>query len=318
MQMQATAPKGSKYQVKDDDMIFLIADTSKSWAVSIRYLSAGLAEHGFKALQRKAQIILKNVGHFNGDDYVRLSRVDVCVDFKSKPISRQLKPSLLDGLIAPKQSKARIFDKLDVFVRKGTIETLTLGTKGNLEISVYDKSKEITESSGKTWFYKLWNLEPKEAKKDVYRVEVRFWRNYLRNRNIKTFEEFVAYQKELINGAMYNYRLTVVNPNDTNRSRWSYHPIWVIARRELCNNCEEVLTVGRVVEGRSDILARQQTKQGAGLIRNINILYNNGTYKESFTPVIFGMLLRAMEEDDNHDRKVRLAKERYKYVDEAR
>lgn len=222
------ASKGFRYLIQCDDFMIMIANPEKEWSVSVRYLSGGLCEWGAAVLRQSVRRILSYISVPNCEDWERLSRVDVATDFYSKRFSECLRPSILDGLVVPSRSKVRQDEMLSFYIQEGRFDTLTIGTKNSLQLQVYDKAKEIRQSSGKTYFYKLWGME---AKKDVYRFEIRFFSEFLRNRSILTFEDFETYRNELISEAMNIRRLTVPNWNDKNRSRWAYHPLYTFVRR---------------------------------------------------------------------------------------
>lgn len=104
-------------------------------------------------------------------------------------------------------------------VKIGTIgtsrrdETLQIGySRPNLAIQVYDKGQEITDISGKTWMYKVWEREgyyppEKERAKDIWRVEIRFGKDFIKNRGFLTFDDMEAHLAELLAEALITRRL---------------------------------------------------------------------------------------------------------------
>ncbi len=310
-QISESAPRGFRFLVQNDDLIFLIANPEKEWSVSVRYLSAGLCEWGADVLRTEVRRMLGFISKPFSDDYVRLSRVDVATDFYSEEFSFCLRPSILDGLVVPSRCKVRQDELLSFYITQGRFDTLTIGSKNSLQLQIYDKAKEICQSSGKTYFFKLWGMN---AKKDVFRFEIRFFSEFLRNRGIRTFEDFEAFRNELISEALNIRRLTVPSFTDKNRSRWPYHPVYTYVRRVFC--CESFgLSIGKYVTGKRAILQEQGIKRIAGDMRSLSVLKNRGLYKEHDIYVIFQMVLREIELDKRHQEKVERSRERYKYVD---
>ena len=81
------AAKGFRYLVQNDDFIFMISNPENEWSVSVRYLSAGLCEWGIDVLRASVRNILSYISQPVGNDWQRLSRVDVAVDFYSDVLS---------------------------------------------------------------------------------------------------------------------------------------------------------------------------------------------------------------------------------------
>ena len=307
------AAKGFRYLVQNDDFIFMISNPENEWSVSVRYLSAGLCEWEIDVLRASVRNILSYISQPVGDDWQRLSRVDVAADFYSKRFSECLRPSILDGLVVPSRCKVRQDEMLSMYILEGRFDTLTIGTKNSLQLQIYDKAKEIRQASGKTYFYKLWGME---AKKDVYRFEIRFFSEFLRNRSILTFEQFEEYRNELISEAMNIRRLTVPNPQDRNRSRWAYHPLYTFVRRCFC--CERFgVATGRYVTGKRSELSEKGIKRIAGDVLSLSVLRNRGIYDEHSVLVLMRLVLRTLEDDKKRPEKVERSRERYKFVDEA-
>lgn len=305
------APKSVRYHIQTDDFLIMIGNPAKEWSVSVRYLSAGLVEWGIDVLRTSVQRILSDISTPFSEDFIRLSRIDVATDFYSKHFSKCLRPSILDGLVVPSRSKVRQDEMLSFYIQSGRFDTLTIGSKNSLQLQVYDKAKEIHQASGKTYFFKLWGME---AKKDVFRFEIRFFSEFLRNRGIRTFEEFEFYRNELISEALNIRRISVPNYKDKNRSRWAYHPLYTFVRRCFC--CQSFgLCIGRYVTGKRADLSEKGIKRIAGDVRSLSVLRNYGIYKERDVYVLMQLILRQLSDDKRHGEKVDKARERYKYVD---
>lgn len=312
-QMLSGGSSGFKYVMQTDDILLMISNPETEWSCSVRYLSAGLIEYGIEFLRQKVFELLDYLGSPRCEDYARLSRVDVATDFYSEKFGKTLRPSILDGLVVPSRCKVRFDELLSGYLNGGLLETLTFGTKKSLQIQIYDKSKEIIQASGKTYFYKLWGME---ARENVWRCEVRFFSEFLRNRGILTFEDFEEYRNELIGEALNIRRLTIPNPEDTNRSRWPYHPVYTFVRRQFRTGNFGV-KIGRYVTGRRSDLIQKSVKRIAGDLRSLCVLRNFGFYDERDIQISFSQIFEALRSDKKHLEKIERSRERYMFVSEA-
>ena len=242
-QVFARGSKGVKYILKNDKIEIFISSFSSEWGISVRYLSSALWQFGTNEMRLHVHTLLNEWSKtaLNGTDYHRLSRADVCIDFMSPKMRSFMEPDILRGIVMPQRVKNSVTcdpngkgreqnEKAFGVCRGGYFQTLTLGSRSSLQLQIYDKAAEISESSKKTFFYELWSRNAPELKdgikKDVWRFEARFFAPFLRNRMIRTFEEFMQYWTPLISEALSIRRLTVPSATDKTRSRWALHPIY--------------------------------------------------------------------------------------------
>lgn len=324
LQMQPIGASGFKYRIENDDFQLLIRDPAgkqKDWQITVRYLSAGLWEYGYTKLKDRVIRIL-NILCFapNSDDWQRVTRCDFCFDFYSEQFSAEMTPEICTGIIGTNKTKQQIngqtsfeLETVDynAWLKAGIIETITIGNKGSLQVSVYDKTKEIKEASGKTWFYKIWG---QEYKSNVYRLEIRMAKEWLRNRNINTMEQIENYRAELINEALIRRRLAVVG-EDTNKTRWKIHPLWAMAY-EINGKCCEIMTIGHQVTTKKDELKEMLVKQVAGCVRSIVVLQAN-KWDEAIYVAAMKEISEQLFNDPQKNKKLNNVIERYKYAGEA-
>ena len=150
------------------------------------------------------------------------------------------------------------------------VSTLRFSSHGSpLSCSIYNKTLEIKQKSGKTWFYDLWRKGVQglhggawDSESDVWRVEFRFRREFLRN--LKTpiedaydllhhFQPLWEYAAGCIAGGDNGLpdgwlRYVLPSEEDTNRSRWPVHPAWVVVQSAFAEPVEPGL--GPVVRQR--------------------------------------------------------------------
>jgi hypothetical protein len=113
--------------------------------------------------------------------------------------------------------------------------------KAPISCSIYNKTLEIKQKSGKTWFYDLWRNNGWDETADVWRVEFRFKREFLHQVGIEWAYDVLGEMKRLWEYAagcvaggedgLPDGWLRYVLPNeDSNRSRWPVHPAWVVVQ----------------------------------------------------------------------------------------
>jgi len=318
VQVRATGAKGGvKWVAGNDDLLFLIRSPAAGWCVSIRYLSGGLWEYGLDALRKRAHEALLHEGFrpkVRGEWPVVVSRADYAFDFHSPKFSGEMVPRLLERVVCHSSAKTRATltpDKLSVWAGGGMLQTIDIGSKQGLQVSIYDKSREITESSGKTWMYQLWG----GVVDHVWRLEFRFGGEYLRDRSLRSREDLVTALPQLISEAVFTRRLTSPISGDARRRRWALHPLWTAAY--LARGEASLPPLGRSVTGRRATLLNRQVRQIAGSLRSASVLAA-GDFDPEAVGAMVNLACRLIDDDEQHQRKIDRARERYRFVDEAK
>jgi hypothetical protein len=250
-------------------------------------------------------------------DYVRVTRADYCFDFYAPTLANEVTPGAVVNVIAHSSVK-----KLEI----GTVatgfnaQTMTIGTRSSLQLQLYDKTREITEQSRKTWLYLVWiasldGKSPWEGRPDnVWRLEIRFFREFLKERNCRRPHEIESMRDQLISEALFTRRWVVPQEQDLHRQRWPMHPIWSEAYRQ--RGAPEMLPIGRKVTGFRGILAGRLIGQIAGLLRLVTVLLF-GDYSTERASNVLHRVEERIATDVRHSDKVRAARTRYRDVDEA-
>lgn len=332
-QVSAVGARGGfRWRLENDDLLILIGSPKRDWTISVRYLSAGLWEHGLGALRERVASCLgghtKRYGA-NGDsnDWVRTSRCDWCFDFYSPAFTEEFVSSIATNVVAHSSVKKHEHFGIDAWSCGVKGETLTIGKITGVQLQLYNKAKEITDMSGKTWMWDVWvaGLDGEwvwsdDKVRDVYRLEVRFGKDFLKDRNIRRPSDVNEHLRELVNEALHNRRLTTGPPSagvDTqakNRQRWPMHPLWVLASREF--DIGRVLPIGRQVTGRRDELTARAVLQLAGAARSSTVL-KHGLYSSGRARELLDQAFATLESDPEHLKKEAAAQSRYANVDDA-
>ncbi len=128
--------------------------------------------------------------------------------------------------------------------------------KAPLSCSIYNKTLEIVQKSGKTWFYDLWKSDTNgsvwDGESDVWRVEFRFKRQALHEFQIEWAYDVLDHLKRLWDyaaghvaggddGLPDGWLRYVLPSEDSNRSRWPVHPAWQVVQGAFADSPENGL-----------------------------------------------------------------------------
>ncbi|MHB8600162.1 MAG: hypothetical protein ACYDER_25550 [Ktedonobacteraceae bacterium] len=128
--------------------------------------------------------------------------------------------------------------------------------KAPLSCSIYNKTLEIVQKSGKTWFYDLWKSDAVgsvwDGESDVWRVEFRFKRQALHEFQIEWAYDVLDQLKRLWDyaaghiaggddGLPDGWLRYVLPSEDSNRSRWPVHPAWQVVQGAFADSPENGL-----------------------------------------------------------------------------
>ena len=260
-------------------------------------------------------------GEMVHDNWRRVSRADFCFDIRSPELTQEMGADMVDRIVCHSSSKARWDFKAEdlegyAMGTSNRIQTLTIGKKGSLQVQIYDKSAEITEKSQKTWMYKIWSDTGEVSDvSNVWRVELRFGREYLAARNIDTFEDFEFHRERLLSEALKTRRLTD-KTMDSNKRRWPLHPVWNMAL-EKAGNALEMVDLGRHREPAADAIIEKIIQDMAAALRRNNVLeVGDGHYDGDTAWNFLIKILDQVENDEEHGKKMREYAEKYKYINE--
>lgn len=180
----------------------------------------------------------------------RLSRVDYAFDYHIPLIDFD------ENSFVSRASKDSQYRK------DGKVQTFKFGTE-QVVLRVYNKVDEINEKSQKSWLFKLWGID-----QDVWRIEWQVRKDQLRSLGISSFESLNERQGDLLRLLVIEHTTLRIKANDTNRSRWSLHPLWL------------------------DLIEQVNQMQGLGVVRDLNPL---DLYDERLTRIgmsVYGYLKR--------------------------
>jgi hypothetical protein len=176
-------------------------------AFFVTFRSQALWQHGARALHEEFLSWAESVGLLT----IRpesLSRVDFAFDYWLAAVD-----FTADSVVSLSSKDAQ-------YREDGRLQTLTFG-KSDVVLRIYDKIAEIDQQSDKVWFYDLWGV-----KKGVWRIEWQVRKDVLRRFGIRTFQDLFDGQADVLRYLATEHDSLRVPAGDSNRSRWSLHPVW--------------------------------------------------------------------------------------------
>jgi hypothetical protein len=327
-ELMQIAPHGGKggvrWILRNDDFSVSIRAPSLPWPITVRYSSGGLWEHGLEALQARVHNALIAVFHASDErdprrQGVRVGACHYAFDFYSPAFTGEMRAGIAGHVVC--HSSSKVGETGAAFVQTiGTsarTQTLTIGSKSGLQVQVYDKTTEISEVSGKDWMREVWasNGYPMtdDEYSDVWRLELRFGGEFLKERGILYPDEVKRFLHELIAEALVTRRLTRPKRQDSNKRRWPLHPLWTAAY--LARGAWAMRPLGRRFTMRRAAMIENAQRQLAGGLRSLVVL-QGGDFDGDSAAELASRLPDIIGEDPEHARKVEKAVEKYRFADD--
>lgn len=326
-QLDPWGVKGTPYVLKNDLFTIDIRYMGE-WDVSVTYSAACLWQYGYAEAQRMLlEVLLSEMRPLCTDGegieaWQRISVAHYALDFYSPDLTQDFGFHFPEQFICHSSSKVRVDFEQKGYVMGNSVkcQTFTVGSKAGLQIQLYDKITEIKEASGKTWMYKIWEQEgfhpTEEQKKDVWRLEIRMGKAFLRGnsgRSVETPEQLLENICPLLSEALKTRRL--VEPDgseDKNKRKWPMHPFWGHAWREV-GSCKEMLPIGKQVEEVGEVI-QQRLKQDLKSIIRRDCSINVGDFDHDRAKALWFEVMQEIEHDDDHELKMEIYNERYKFI----
>ncbi len=174
----------------------------------VKFRSIALWHHGALALHERFLAWAASIGMIQSQPE-RLSRVDYAFDY------------FLPELDFDEDSFISQATKDNQHRKNGKIQTLKFGID-KVVLRIYNKTDEINEVSHKTWLFDLWGIDH-----DVWRIEWQVRKDFLRQLDISSFTSLAERQGDLLRVLVKDHTTLRIKSNDSNRSRWAMHPLWL-------------------------------------------------------------------------------------------
>ena len=210
-----TAPRGFSFVLKSPAFYIKVSNGKSMPLTHIQIASEYLTEVGVEGALKDAEFITRSIGVTEG--IARVSRVDLCVDFV---------PTIaMDGWLD--EAWVTRAEDIQRFSRNRQFSGWVIG-KGHIHVRIYDKMREIIEKSGKAYLIDIWQLQGLEPGECVYRIEFQIRRPVLVKLGMGDPSALLSNLSGLWQYLTGKWlRLTIPQVDDTNRSRWPVHLLWV-------------------------------------------------------------------------------------------
>ncbi|MDH4182713.1 MAG: hypothetical protein OEV92_00695 [Nitrospinota bacterium] len=202
----------------------------------VKYNSEALWKHTAQGLHEKFTLWAASQG-FEAFKAEGLSRVDFSFDYHIPEID------FTEKNIVTMSSKDSIHRE------NNKVQTYTFG-KGDVVLRIYDKVAEIHQSSHKEWFFDLWGV-----KENVWRIEWQVRRNTLKRFGIRTMTDLAKRKKALLEWLSGQHDILRIPSEDSNKSRWPTHPLWIDIQKQIANLPDE--DIGKSVDENASINSRE-------------------------------------------------------------
>lgn len=173
----------------------------------VTFSSFGLWHHGAETLHQRFLAWAQGLGYVPYQEET-LSRVDYAFDYQ------------IPVLDFDQENFVTVSDNDSRHRKRRKVQTMQFGCSPVI-LRAYDKSAEITSSSGKTWFYPIWN-----AQENVWRIEWEIRKQVLRDYGIKSFASLWQNQGALLHHLANNHTSLRIT-SDAEPKQRPMHPLWL-------------------------------------------------------------------------------------------
>jgi len=202
-----------------DNAYRIQASNSRSKSLPLAYVqisSEFLSHAGIEKAEEALRHIVNSLGVV--EEPANISRVDLFADFSADYQMDAFEP-LRDWV-------TRV-ETMSLHYSHGRFSGWSFGSGGDIVARLYDKTLEIEKKSRKFYLHDLWNAAGWDGISQVWRMEFEAKRNALVSLNLPKLSNLLPNQAALWRYLTENWlRLTVPTETDSNRARWSNHPLW--------------------------------------------------------------------------------------------
>lgn len=206
---------GYPFLIENDALVIQFGEFNRP-NFFVKFRSIALWHNDLTALHNRFLNWAASVGFIQAQPE-RLSRVDYAFDYHLSVIDFD-EDSFVSR--ASKDSQYR---------KDGLVQTFKFGTE-QIVLRVYNKVDEINEKSQKSWLFELWGIE-----NDVWRIEWQVRKDHLRKLGITTMQSLSERQADLLRTLAKDHTTLRLKANDSNRSRWPIHPLWLHLLEQIDN-----------------------------------------------------------------------------------
>lgn len=226
----------------------------RQWNIFVSPSAAGLAALGYHAMRDGIVERLRDIGATITGHSV--NRVDFAMDFLTQGFELHLNnfvahPNCKEAPHWGENAPPGDPNQPSAVFRGRSLESVTIGKMPGRQVIVYDKRRAAIALHKPFWF-KVWDIDRKDATKEVWRVELRAGKKELKDRwAIRTLEDVENSIGDVMANALTEVRYLDDHQTDSNVSRQRPHALWQAAEEALGRSLTEYrsgLTPGQLLE----------------------------------------------------------------------
>ena len=209
------------------------------WGIRISLGPTLLATQGLGYARAYIDKTLTRLGIRYSAHQISLSRVDFCIDILA-PKFELTSENFVIHSHTNRSDHRSLPDDVRSNGKSGRFTSVTVGKVPGRQVIIYDKRQEVIDRQKPIW-WEIWNanlkqndlppLVPSEAPQSrVWRIEIRAGKSLLKDRwQVRTWAQLDALFGDIVAEAFGKVRYCIPDATDSNRARWTNHPIWDLA-----------------------------------------------------------------------------------------
>ncbi|WP_417613405.1 hypothetical protein [Owenweeksia hongkongensis] len=210
---------------------FMDSEDTSRWNIAVKVRAANLAAHSYQEIKARIQQRLTDMGSIALQESIR--RADFAMDFLM-PEGFELNQnqvvahshSKVSSHWSEKDASSEKQNYPSTVFRGRKLESITIGKMPGRQVIIYNKRKAAIEKQTPFWF-KVWNIDPKDTTKHVWRVEFRAGKKELKDKyNLRSFKDFEDSIGDVYCNTAEKVRYINDRESASNISRAIPHPLW--------------------------------------------------------------------------------------------
>jgi|GEM_PF-1354364 len=198
----------------------------------------------------------------------RISRFDYCMDFRTNGFSPDIKAFVGKGRFKKRllNSEPPSNATSEIIFSGQNPKYFRIGSMPNRQVVLYDKISDITEKRKSEW-WGIWEIEKKEFKGQIWRLEIRAGKKELNNWNLRRLSDFEKMAGDVILGILSDIKYTIPSLTDQNINRWPMASFWIKAREIAKGKLENHISNAKrkmILEGKRAEIKNQFESQILG------------------------------------------------------
>ena len=322
-QVKAHGARGGVRLVAKTPHLTLMLRNPMDWCLTLRASAVGLWTRGIELVNEIARFA-ERIGHQrpSSDWFSRVGRFDYAFDFYAPNFGRYMQPEIRRLFVGRSGVRIRTDDSVMTYGRGDRLETVTVGRMPGLQLTIYDKAREI-RAIGLDWYDPM--LRARTATKlpdqleDIWRIEIRFGSDALDALGLRDRGDILGNLERIVADALDARRL-VARPasDDTDRRRWPMHPLFAMAI-DACREGFRPMVIKPPVTLAAERIERMLTQQVGGVLMAISVLKFGAVDRIAMHEAASRAVERVVEmEPGRLDRKAEILIDRYRFIQEAR